>query len=104
MTREEAIRWLSGNASKNPRSLYGQKIREATDVVLNALSEQRKTGRWIAKQRGNATDVWCSLCNEIRFKDYSWGYTAEEIQAKIDDDMEMPKFCENCGAKMEGAE
>lgn len=65
--------------------------------------EERTTGRWVVKQRGGATDVYCSECNEIRFKDYSWGYTAEEIQAKIDNDEEMPKFCENCGARMKGS-
>ena len=74
---------------------------DVEDIDDAPTIEERKTGKWIVKQRGHATDVCCSVCKEIRFKDYSWGYTAEEIQAEVDDDEQMPKFCENCGAKME---
>lgn len=82
---------------------YRKEHRERIEETRRAWRE-RKTGKWIVKQRGHATDVCCSVCKEIRFNDYSWGFTAEVIQAEVDCDEQMPKFCENCGAKMEVCE
>ena len=66
---------------------------------------ERKTGKWIIKQRGNATDMCCSNCGAVRIKELSWGYPAEEVEKGLyNGDIEFIPYCERCGVKMEASE
>lgn len=81
MTSEEAIDILKTHYHKNPRTTYGFKVKQATEMEAEAL-QKRKTGKWIKDIYGN---VFCSECRANR-RDNRIGHIA---------------FCNSCGAKME---
>jgi len=66
-------------------------------------------GKWELTQRGRCTDLYCSVCNTVRVKDYSYnsaGYTLEELDELRKDIKNFAKennmnYCEACGARMD---
>lgn len=98
MTKEEAIEYL-----KRADVTVGREIKtktaEALEMAIKALAE-RKTGKWFDTadaydKRAGKHDYFCSECktHAMNFicgsEDWWCGKT--------------PKYCPNCGAKMEGA-
>lgn len=79
MTSEEAIDILKTHYHKNPRTTYGFKVKQATEMAVEALQE-RKTGKWIDMGCGQE----CSCCGEVQY-----GYDNRR------------QYCPFCGAKME---
>lgn len=81
MTREEAINVLKTHYHKNPRTSYGVMVKQATEMAIQALQEQ-KVGKWHRVRYG----LWtCSQCGAYK----------ENLTTH---------YCSWCGAKMEGAE
>lgn len=85
ITREEAIEILKG-AIKKPNTQDGY-LGQALTMAIESL-ENQKTGHWI---RYNDKGLWeCSECGELI-------YSETEQDRK-----EKHKYCNRCGAKMEG--
>ena len=64
----------------------------ADEEKVPSVQPERKTGKWI--DDGTEFGLCCSEC-EATFDDYFEG-DQEEVQLR-----KIPKFCPNCGAKME---
>ena len=67
------------------------------------VTSQPKTGHWILTQRERCVDISCSECRNIRFKDYAYGYTIDELNLEEVNDLLAKirmNYCECCGAKM----
>ena len=95
MTKEEAIAYL-----KSADVTVGLDIKtrtaEALEMAIEALSEERKKGRWIEVEWGKTifgrkiTNHKCSICNNyLDFNVLNCGRG-------------RAWFCPNCGAEMEG--
>ena len=78
----EIERWLQPHSANETPKL----LDEAADVI-EELSKERKLGSW-RHYEGNLT---CSECAVTIYDD---------IMSLLGDD--VPRFCPNCGAKMEG--
>lgn len=76
------------------------KIENAPPVV-----SQPKMGRWILTPRDKYIDINCSVCGSTRIKDYSYGYSIDELNLDEADDFLSKariNYCEHCGTKMQG--
>ena len=62
---------------------------ECFDYAIKALDE-RKTGRWVLITKMDGRTLYeCSVCDK---------------RVIFDDLMDLPNYCDHCGAKMEGVE
>ena len=90
MTREQAINVLKTHYHKNPRTSYGVMVKQATEMAIQALQEQ-KVGHWESVYmdtvcgKFEAENKVCSVCG------HSEKYT-------------IAPYCRWCGARMEGAD
>ena len=95
MTRDEAIQVLANFyvSTKNPKA---NRLCEAVYIAIQALKNEPKHGRWIKErvhnlhngEKRNARE--CSECGAI--------YFVYDMANAID---EVPRYCPNCGAKMD---
>lgn len=89
MTSEEAIDILKTHYHKNPRTTYGFKVKQATEMAVEAL-QKRKIGRWIVEENPTAgrclQKVYiCDICGSA----VGCGY------------FNRRSFCPACGSEME---
>ena len=98
MTRQEAIalvREVSNYMATRPE------IDEAIDMAIDALEKEPKRGKWVDRASEldagfRRHDFVCSECT--RAANYFVGGSEDWW------DMEKPKYCPNCGARMESEE
>ena len=72
--------------------------------TLPPVTPQQEMGRWILTQRDKCIDISCSECGNVRFKDYAYGYTIDELDLNEVNDLLVKiqmNYCECCGAKMQ---
>lgn len=73
----------------------GKKISYNSFIVNDKIDsaptiEERKTGRWVVITKMDGRTLYeCSVCGK---------------RVIFDDLMDLPNYCDHCGAKMEGAE
>jgi rubrerythrin len=93
MTREEALDRVEGYLT----SYLDMEDYEEVEEIVKALKQDQKTGHWILVdvEGGKVWHCKCSKCGKDP-QDYVWG--SENwwlIKSRL------PKFCPNCGARME---
>lgn len=66
-------------------------------------SAERPKGAWKLSKRGNFIDIVCPYCNNIRFPQYAYGFSIEEVKEHLKSE-KLPDYCESCGADMRGKE
>ncbi|SFU57471.1 hypothetical protein [Butyrivibrio sp. INlla21] len=113
---------LIGFEKKEIANAYDQ-VRAERDIALSQLKEIGKClgekmddvkpvihAKWELRCRGNkCTDIYCSNCNTVRVKDYSYnsaGYTLKELSELDKGIKDFAKennlnYCEVCGAIMD---
>lgn len=72
------------------------------DGLEDGLNDIRQQGEWKLVERKPFIDIVCSNCEKVRFKDYAYNCTIEQVinhLKNVDKDI-LPPFCENCGADM----
>lgn len=79
---------------------YG--LRLAHNYVENAPTvDERQQGEWkLVSDINNNINVVCPFCNEYRIIGYAHGYSIEEVKSQLKEVNDLPKYCENCGARM----
>lgn len=92
--------WVaSGDSEKDLLSLH-----KRIDT-LPPVAPQPKIGQWILTPRDKYIDINCSVCGNTRIKDYSYGYSIDELNLDEANDFLSKariNYCEHCGAKMQG--
>lgn len=74
---------------ENGLNLAHDVLHQAESVLKKSI-EERKTGRWIVITKMDGRTLYeCSVCGK---------------RVIFDGLMDLPNYCDNCGAKMEGAE
>lgn len=92
MTREEKIKILKSRKEEAETDGYVGFV-EALDSAIKALEQEPKTGHWFVDERPESDrEIICSNCEQPIFKYH-----------KMDFDY-RPKYCPNCGARMEEVE
>lgn len=73
-----------------------------------SVTPKQKTGKWKLVQIGKSIDICCCNCKAVRFKEYAYNYTIDELN-KSEDFKEFLKhpnmrYCPCCGVEMENGE
>jgi ribosomal protein S27AE len=95
MTIEEAIKWLNIELKEWENDcLSNHPVKEALRVAIEALEQEPRKGHWIYDK--NIANWICSKCGETP---KTIGYVGTGAFMA-----EHFKYCNHCGAEMEGSE
>lgn len=71
------------------------------EIIKAPTVEARPKGKWVFSQRGKTTDLSCSVCGDVGYKEIAYNYPVEKLKEELDESC-FSNFCPNCGADMRG--
>ncbi len=83
--------------------VYKDDIDEAPTI------EERQYGEWDFVQHGKWVDLVCPFCKRVHIDGIAYNYSIDELKKDIEagtfsihGKLDLPNFCEECGADMRG--
>lgn len=100
MTNKEAIARIKDHMVihkiNESRAIY---ITQAFKLAIKSLENEKPYGEWKLVETFNFIDIVCPYCNNVRFPQYAYGFSIEEVKEHLKSE-KLPNYCENCGVKL----